>query len=819
MSRVLKVLAAVLVVLAIAATVIHYKREFIAREIANSALRERGLVATDLSIDTLGTERILLSQLVLVSDDGTRYELRDVSFPLNFPSAHGNTIAIGELLLVPAKEPGEPTAISAILQTFLALPDNLPDTELSLSRISRQGSPPLVNVAWRTATDSQRLSFDIDAITVTATFERESDALQRAEVRAMSRDSSESLSLQLSIRRLQDGYAIDGPAAIQLAPWLSLLHILGVVPAEVVGLEAGLAGSISAELPDASDRPATVTGELTIDGPLAASYLLAVDSLLQVRGKGQDLVSFELRYPSLDWTTAITQSQLVVSTAGFTDVPVSLAQLRCRSGVICDMHVSGNESAIAIGDTRIGNLAFAGTLEVLSAEEARVTFAPDFKLLLENIESPAATVASLGISFVSGAALHVDDENWRAEAETLDILIDGAAYHDSLLATLPVSVTSLRIDDRAQRLESHNAIAAGSASIRWKDIGIVAPGAAGKLSLDDGVARTTIELSDSAGALSAQVDVRYEMAAGRGSVALRDANLSFDRQPLSAKLLDWPYPWDLVSGSWNANGVFEFASEGDDWVYEGSLTQGVRSLAGHYNDIVFTGLDVDLSANISAETGIEVSPSSLTLALLDVGIPIEQLAAAFVLDVQGETLDVSGLSMTTLGGKITADPFRYAPQHENNEIMLWPQSIQLQFMVDLAEFEDIALSGSISGVIPVTVSGKTITVSGGRLESDPPGGVIRYGSGLAAGVVADDSIGLVSRALGNFQFDSLSSDVDYTAAGDLKLQMRLSGINPDMDPTQPVILNLGVENNVPQLLRSLQATRAIEDLLQRKSNE
>ena len=52
---------------------------------------------------------------------------------------------------------------------------------------------------------------------------------------------------------------------------------------------------------------------------------------------------------------------------------------------------------------------------------------------------------------------------------------------------------------------------------------------------------------------------------------------------------------------------------------------------------------------------------------------------------------------------------------------------------------------------------------------------------------------------------------------DLKLQMRLTGINPDMDETQPVILNLGVENNVPQLLRSLQATRSIEEILEKRS--
>jgi hypothetical protein len=115
------------------------------------------------------------------------------------------------------------------------------------------------------------------------------------------------------------------------------------------------------------------------------------------------------------------------------------------------------------------------------------------------------------------------------------------------------------------------------------------------------------------------------------------------------------------------------------------------------------------------------------------------------------------------------------------------------------------------------MSEKGITVADGRLESDAPG-VIRYQAGAAV-AAGNSEIGLVSRALDNFQYDSLTSDVNYNEAGDLKLKMRMSGINPDMDARQPVILNLGVENNIPQLLRSLRATRAIEDVLQRKANK
>jgi hypothetical protein len=38
-----------------------------------------------------------------------------------------------------------------------------------------------------------------------------------------------------------------------------------------------------------------------------------------------------------------------------------------------------------------------------------------------------------------------------------------------------------------------------------------------------------------------------------------------------------------------------------------------------------------------------------------------------------------------------------------------------------------------------------------------------------------------------------------------------------MDPLQPVILNLSVENNIPELLKSLQATRDIQDIIERRS--
>ena len=105
-----------------------------------------------------------------------------------------------------------------------------------------------------------------------------------------------------------------------------------------------------------------------------------------------------------------------------------------------------------------------------------------------------------------------------------------------------------------------------------------------------------------------------------------------------------------------------------------------------------------------------------------------------------------------------------------------------------------------------------------RLELDPSdleflAGLFEmdFGGGLDAG-------GVATRALSNFEFKSLTADVNYTEDGDLFLGMRLEGVNPDLDPNQPVVLNLNLESNIPKMLRSMRATRSIEEIFQRRLN-
>jgi len=168
------------------------------------------------------------------------------------------------------------------------------------------------------------------------------------------------------------------------------------------------------------------------------------------------------------------------------------------------------------------------------------------------------------------------------------------------------------------------------------------------------------------------------------------------------------------------------------------------------------------------------------------------------------------------GGVIQADPFIYDLESERNSLLLRAESIELTELLTLKEFEAIELKGSIGAELPVTIEGDVVSIMDGTLIGEAPGGVIRY----KPDIVPDDGRtlgnGLVTRALSNFEYETLTSTVGYSKDGDLVLQIQLAGRNPDFEDNRPVVLNLGIENNIPQMLRSLQAARAVEEILEKR---
>ena len=319
------------------------------------------------------------------------------------------------------------------------------------------------------------------------------------------------------------------------------------------------------------------------------------------------------------------------------------------------------------------------------------------------------------------------------------------------------------------------------------------------------------------GGLAGTAELSHDLVNGRGELSLAAATIDFATLPMYGLFLDWPYDWNIEAGKTAADADLRWQETGAGFAMTGTVVVTSDALAGRYSDIGFVGFSSRLDAELGPDATVSLKPARFDVALVDVGFPVEDISGIATPDIGDSAVAVSNLSMSLLGGTVTADPFRFDLDADSNQLMLRASGIQLPLMAGLADLEAVTISGSVSGQIPVTIRGNKVIIDGGHLENDPPGGVIRYGGSAAANVVDDGSqLGVVTRTLRNFEFDSLSSAVEYSEDGDLVLKMRLKGINPDVDPTQPVILNLNVENNVPQMLRSLQATRSIEDVLEQR---
>ena len=95
------------------------------------------------------------------------YEITGLSFPLTFPSLQPESISIEKLVLVPPKTGTDPIPFARLLQTFLDLPDSVPNTTITISNLAMPGAPDVDNLVWRSVEQAQHIVFRTHSIDVT----------------------------------------------------------------------------------------------------------------------------------------------------------------------------------------------------------------------------------------------------------------------------------------------------------------------------------------------------------------------------------------------------------------------------------------------------------------------------------------------------------------------------------------------------------------------------------------------------------------------------------------------------------------------------
>ena len=773
------IFAVIVVVTVIAIFVAAHYRDSIARQIAAGLLAQYGMDVEAVAVGSIAAEFVDFDVIVLRYEDGTRIRLDAVTLPVSTRGLAGLEILIDRVQITRSAVRQDPRSarpdVAGIIDQLVGLPALLPDTNIKLSSLALSGYPDARNIRWQSDAQHQRLTAEIESYTLNATMGPD-DAGQTAARLLVTAADREAVDATLALQRESAGYSIAGSFTLAAPPLLPAFVELGWLPAQIGQLETGLDGEVAIAVPDDTAEPIPVSATGSLRVPLDLRYETADGTAATVRILDASAAEARLEYPSLDWHMTTADVGLRVTYGAIRDLPLRLRQIACTRGTRC---------------------TFGAVLE-------------------RTVIDPGIGVP-VGVSVdAPGIELSLQDEDWRVIVDEAKLDVDGITGPGDLQATLPVRLDSVTIENGGTSVRAGITVAAADVRLLGHDL--IVPAISGDFSRSGDNLTLVLEVDEHDRALNASVNVTHDLTGGETRLVLDDAQLDFSRLTLSGFVERWPYDWDVVAGTWTTGAEI---SRRDDGSLAFSTAQTLDGVAGRYQALAFTGLTTDLAITGERWPPEQTLPVSLSLDLLEVGFPIEDVEADLSVDAGSGSVAVERLDMETLGGRVAVDPCVLDPAATTRQVGLRPESGQLQLMTDLANLPALEVSGSVSGVVPITIDPDGITIEGGRLIGDPPGGAIRYQvTGCTEEVMRTRSGWAYARCvLTDYEFDSLTSDLSYGKDGNLVLEMRLTGVNPQYDPEQPVNLNPKLETNVMDLIRSLQAARSIEEIFNRQLSQ
>lgn len=811
-ARFLAVAAAVVAALALLAW---FLRDYLIERISNPLLQEYDVVVTDVSLDALASKDARIGYLELVYDNDTTIAIENLTLPLRATTV-GSKIYAAEKVTVftSAREDRKPVELARVIDQLLSLPDKLANNELHVEEFVMTPFPIVRDMRWVLQEDTQTLHATIASIEVTASLVTTGEDTYSLELALpASTDEPTGHFIRADLRRGEPGFSLNGTSSLVLPAWSPLAKLTGIIPEEI-RIESGTATlSLDVDVPyDATTSP-SARAHLAPSTQWRLAYAHGSGEMTNITVESGSPLKILSTIPGADWSLRQTDLSLRVTYDEWQDIPLTINDVLCKPGPSCSMsgriEISGRK--LPIGEVNRVELSFLQDI-TFPDDGVRVDMRPGTTLDVQQKVTRDVEVRRLEARLVSAASFEIVDAGWRFAADSLDGNLK-ASVGDTMIVT-PLFLENIVASELSDALSLESGVyIPNSRAIRNKrNVGL--PGMKGDVSLQG--ARVAADLETIGLHQEGRLEARHDLDTRTGTVKFAGGVISFATQRLSDRVSPWRGNWDLIAGNVAVDLDADWQRSGPELDINGTASMRFTDLAGNYEDTAFAGLSTELDLGYRADSGLATEPSEISVALIEMGIPIENISAGYWLDVGGSSIAVESLEMSALGGVVHADPFSFHTERASNTLLLHAESIELDTLLTLREFEAVEVSGVINGKLPVTITGNAITIEGGTFSGVAPGGVIRYLPDTPPDENDVSSVALVRRALSNFEYESLTSDVDYSKDGDLKLKLRLTGRNPDMDENRPIVLNLGVENNVLQMLRSLRAARAVEEILERR---
>jgi len=342
------------------------------------------------------------------------------------------------------------------------------------------------------------------------------------------------------------------------------------------------------------------------------------------------------------------------------------------------------------------------------------------------------------------------------------------------------------------------------------------PAYSGKLRLEADTLTGIVEI-DLDQRLRLGIGLQHYFLRDTGDVVLQLASYEFTAaEPLSALIAPKQLDADIVAGKIEGLANISWSKQLDNsWRFGGPIALKIDQFSGYYADYFFVDLNTDLFAEATTPLGIQVgNPAHASLSRIDIGLALEELSWQYKFDTLAGELQIINFDTALLGGKLSIPAIRYNRENDRQQVDMVLANLRVDSLVNLVEYPGLEADGLISGYLPFIIEEDTISIEKGLIAALKPGGHIRY-TPADSTPSTNPSLRLVNDALSNYQYHTMNTEVFYSEEGELLLNVQLRGSNPEMNEGQAINLNVNITDNIPSLLKSLQASRIITDELER----
>ena len=270
-------------------------------------------------------------------------------------------------------------------------------------------------------------------------------------------------------------------------------------------------------------------------------------------------------------------------------------------------------------------------------------------------------------------------------------------------------------------------------------------------------------------------------------------------------------PVDIVDGSVQADATLHWPNSAKDRLHVILVDTAVQ-----YDSSFAVGINSNVALTPVNGQWITSQAVPVSIEALDTGVALKNLNFLLSLSDTGD-LTLNNFAAELLEGALTSENLAWNIHGKERESNLQFTGLSIGALAREMESTNFAASGLLDAQIPITTDKQGVTVQAGSVQSRPPGGRLRYYGAFSPSMLGSNpQLKLLAGALEDYNYRDIRGTINYPLSGDLQLNLKLTGRSTAIDANRDLIINLNLENNVPSMLRSLQASRDLTDVLEKQ---